>query len=217
MNAQTRKRIAVAGSAANPVTKGHRQFAEVLTHSGQFDRVLWLPSGSRPDKPHLISAAHRVHMTELAFSDKWRKQQPTEFMIDLREAHRESIPTIYLLREFQAEYPDAEIIFTTGVDVLVPREEYGGACDVLHYWDEGAALLNDWTFAVLPRGGYPHPRVLQEEGKLPKHFIVLDRPHTSSAGISSTEIRTRIACGEPIDELVDPAVAAYIHAHGLYR
>ena len=35
--------------------------------------------------------------------------------------------------------------------------------------------------------------------------------------LSSTEIRARVTAGEPIDDLVPPAVAAYITAKGLYR
>ena len=35
--------------------------------------------------------------------------------------------------------------------------------------------------------------------------------------ISSSEARRRAALGEPIDDLVGPAVARYIDAHGLYR
>ena len=210
-------RIAVAGSAANPVTKAHREFAEILTGSGEFDLVLWFPSGTRFDKPQLISSEHRGRMTEMVFYDTWRKAQPTEFAIDLREAHRESIPTIELLRELQKENPGTEIIFATGVDVLVPRDEYGGKCDVLHYWDEGESLMNNWTFAVLSREGYLHPRTLQKEGKIPTHFLILDRPPSPVVSISSTEVRERIARGESFEHMVDEAVANYIRAHKLYQ
>jgi nicotinate-nucleotide adenylyltransferase len=34
--------------------------------------------------------------------------------------------------------------------------------------------------------------------------------------VSSTEIRARVARGEPLDGLVAPAVSAYIAEHGLY-
>lgn len=179
--------------------------------------MLWFPSGARADKPELISPEHRVRMTELAFPDAWRKAQPTEFRIDLREAYRESIPTVDLLRQLKNESPDAEIIFATGVDVLVPRPEYRGKCDVLHYWEEGESLMNDWTFAVLPRAGYLHPELLQKEGKIPPHFFIIDRPNSSTARISSTAVRERIARGELFDELVRPEVAAYIRTHRLYQ
>lgn len=212
-----KERIAVVGSAANPVTRAHRELAEMLTGSGLFDRVLWFPSGSRPDKPHLISAEHRIRMTELVFTPQWREKQATAFAVDLREARRRSIPTVDLLREIKKEYPTAEVIFGTGVDVVTPREEYAGKCDVLHYWDEGKVLFSDWTFAVWPREGYPHPRALREAGEIPPHFLVLDGPPSLSSHISSTKVRERVLRGESLDDLVDPLVAEYIRIHGLYR
>jgi nicotinate (nicotinamide) nucleotide adenylyltransferase len=211
-----KKRIAVAGSAANPVTKAHRAFAETLTHSGLFDLVLWLPSGMRPDKPHLISPEHRVRMTELAFHEAWRKNQPTEFKVDLREVYRHAIPTIKLLRELKNEYLDGEIFFATGVDVLAPKKEYGGKCDVLYYWEEGESLFNDWKLVVMPREGYLHPKTLQQEGKIPEHFIVIDQVPSPISKISSTEIRRRILGGEPFHDFVDTPVAEYIKQEGLY-
>ena len=35
--------------------------------------------------------------------------------------------------------------------------------------------------------------------------------------VSSSQVRARVAAGQPIDDLVSPAVAAYIGEHGLYR
>ena len=213
---ERKKRIVVAGSAANPVTKGHRVFAEALTHSRLFDRVIWLPSGKRNDKPHLIAPEHRVRMTELAFDEEWCKLQPTEFVVDLREVYGNAAFTIDLLRELKKEYPDAEVVFATGVDVLAPREEYGGSSDVLRYWKEGETLLKEWTFAVFPREGYPHPRALGESGKLPQHFFIVDPYPSPFSGISSTEIRRRIAEGESFEDFVEPTVAEYIKKEGLY-
>jgi nicotinate-nucleotide adenylyltransferase len=211
------ERIAVAGSAANPITRGHEEFAEALTRSGLFDLILWFPSGMRADKPDLVPPEHRVRMTELVFDEAWRSAQPTEFRIDTREALRRSIPTIELLREVSKEYPDREIVFATGVDVLAPRPEYGGLSDVKRYWVEGKTLLSDWTFAVFPREGYPDPRRLARDGELPARTLFLERPPSPFGGISSTEVRRRVKAGEPYDDLVHPAVLSYIRSTGLYR
>ena len=51
-----KKRVGAFGSAVNPPTLAHRAIAEVLTHSDYFDLVLFVPSGSRPDKPHIASS-----------------------------------------------------------------------------------------------------------------------------------------------------------------
>ena len=39
----------------------------------------------------------------------------------------------------------------------------------------------------------------------------------ASPPISSSDVRARVARGEPIDDLVPPAVARLIEAQGLYR
>ena len=214
---KSRRKVAVFGSAVNPITRAHRALAEVLTNSGHFDLVLFFPSGLRSDKPHLIDSTHRMRMAELAFHDEWKESQPTEFQVDLREAFKPSIPTAYLLRELNAEHPDADIIFTTGVDVLTPKEEYGGKNDVAHYWEEGEEMLRNHTFAVIPREGYPDPHHLKRAGHIPEHFIVLPPVPPHLTAISSTEIRRRIKDGLPIDDYVDEAVAEYIVQNDLYK
>ena len=212
-----KRKIAVFGSAANPPTLAHRAFAEVLTSCGKYDLVIFLPSGVRRDKPHLTLASHRVRMSELTFHDEWKSNQPTEFRLDLREAHGDSIPTADLLRELDLEYEGEEIIFATGVDVLTPKSEYGGKCDVAHYWEEGEDMMRERTFAVLPRAGYPDPAHLIVEGALPAHFHVLPGVEEESSGISSTEIRARVASGQPVSGYVDESVVAYMFEHGLYQ
>ena len=216
MNQKGRTQIAVFGSAVNPPTLAHRALAEVLTESGHFDLVLFLPSGLRPDKPHLIDSAHRVRMTELTFHDDWRRVQPTEFRVDLREAFTPSLPTAYLLRDLKKEHPDADIIFTTGVDVLTPKEEYGGKNDVAHYWEEGEEMMQNYTFAVIPREGYPDPHHLKRDGHIPEHFIVLPPVSEHLSALSSTEVRRRIQNALPVDDHIEQSVADYIHIHQLY-
>jgi nicotinic acid mononucleotide adenylyltransferase len=39
----------------------------------------------------------------------------------------------------------------------------------------------------------------------------------ASPEVSSSEVRRRVADGEPIDDLVPPAVASLIEERGLYR
>jgi len=41
--------------------------------------------------------------------------------------------------------------------------------------------------------------------------------HMSPLDVSSSQARERSARGEPLDDLVGPAVARYVDEHGLYR
>jgi nicotinic acid mononucleotide adenylyltransferase len=62
---QRKLRIGVGGSAANPPHWGHIELLKKLLDSGKFDKLIWIPSGIRPDKPGAIEAEHRKKMTEL--------------------------------------------------------------------------------------------------------------------------------------------------------
>ena len=77
-------------------------------------------------------------------------------------------------------------------------------------WKEPDEVLRWVRLAVGTRSGYPPPN-LERYGDRVLSF------HLESPPVSSSEIRARIARGEPIDELVPPAVAAAIRELGLYR
>jgi nicotinate-nucleotide adenylyltransferase len=73
-------------------------------------------------------------------------------------------------------------------------------------WKEPGAVLELARLAVAARPGYaiePGDRIIP--------FAIEATP------VSSTEVRRRVAAGEPIDGLVPPAVAAEIERLGLYR
>ena len=83
-------------------------------------------------------------------------------------------------------------------------------------WKEPDEVLELARLAVASRPGYPRERleeVLRSLGRPDRVLFVEIEP----AAVSSREIRTKVARGEPIDGLVPPAVAAEIAGRGLYR
>lgn len=79
-----------------------------------------------------------------------------------------------------------------------------------HTWKEPDEVLKHVRLAVGTRAGYPEPD-LGSYGDRVLTFR-LDSPN-----VSSSEVRRRVAAGEPIDDLVPQAVAASIERLGLYR
>ncbi|HUK95766.1 MAG TPA: nicotinate-nicotinamide nucleotide adenylyltransferase [Gaiellaceae bacterium] len=77
-------------------------------------------------------------------------------------------------------------------------------------WKEPDEVLRWVRLAVGTRSGYPPPD-LERYGERVVPFE-LDSPD-----VSSTEVRERVARGEPIDDLVPAPVAASIAGLGLYR
>ncbi len=203
------KHIAIGGSAANPPHLGHRFLIETLLISNRFDQVIWIPSGVRKDKPGFIDPRHRIAMTHLTFPTAWFHYKNTEFTICLSDVSRQNTPTIEVMENYSALYPDAKIVWFTGVDSVVPEDSLKGKC-LLQTWIRGEELYRKYHFLILPRPGYPNPREL----KLPPNFEILNVPQLD---IASSDIREKIKRGESIEGLVTPEVAAYIQQHELYQ
>jgi nicotinate-nucleotide adenylyltransferase len=77
-------------------------------------------------------------------------------------------------------------------------------------WKEPEEVLRWVRLAVGTRSGYPPPDLARYGDRV--LAFELDSPP-----ISSSQVRRRIARGEPVGDLVPPAVAAAIEETGLYR
>ena len=77
-------------------------------------------------------------------------------------------------------------------------------------WKEPDEVLRHVRLAVGTRSGHPPPDLDRYRDRVLSFEL-------ASPPVSSTEVRERIARGEPLDGLVPPAVASAIAEHGLYR
>ena len=77
-------------------------------------------------------------------------------------------------------------------------------------WKEPDGVLRWVRLAVGTRSGYPPPDLARYGDRVVSFEL-------ESPSISSTEVRERVARGEPVDDLVPPAVARAIRERGLYR
>lgn len=206
-----KERITIGGSAANPPHLGHRALIECLLGCGNFDKIIWIPSGSRKDKPILTAPHHRAVMTLLTFPKEWFYGEGPVFLINFQDIYCVSRPTFYWLKKTKKENPNAEISWYTGVDSVVPREEFNGKCEIERKWFNGMRLIKEYHFYILPRGkeDYPHP----SEISLPPQFEIIDE---ELPDISSSDICNKIARGEGFEHLVAPEVASYIKRFRLY-
>jgi nicotinate-nucleotide adenylyltransferase len=119
--------------------------------------------------------------------------------------------TVDTLDAIHAGQPDAELTFIVGAD----------AAGTLAAWREPAKLLELADLAVARRSGSPEAHLRESVTRLaeggagpPARLRFLDMPLVE---ISSSEARLRSARGQPIEDLVGPAVAGYIAENGLYR
>ena len=193
-------KIAVGGSAANPPHFGHKQVVESVVLLGCFDQVRWIVSGDRPDKPGLPNSKIRYEMGKMLFANSG------DVLVFYED--EQAIPTFQVIAELQKCYPEAEIVWYCGADHFVPRERFGGNCDILGFWDFGEELFDNQEFLIIPRKGLDMNKL-----QLPKKYRILD---VQIPEISSTVIRQKIINGDEVKETL-PEIVEYIEKNNLYR
>ncbi|MEO8923956.1 MAG: nicotinate-nucleotide adenylyltransferase [Caldimonas sp.] len=189
-------RVGLFGGSFDPVHDAHVALARTALEQLRLDEVRWIPVGQPWQKSRrLASAADREAMVRLAIADEPR------FALDRSELRRRGASyTLDTVRELVLASPDDERVLILGQD------QYAS----LHTWRDWRELLALVTLAVANRPGAAlavNPPIAQ----LAHQTVLLPM-----MDISSTEVRRRVATGEPIAGLVPEAVARYIEQHRLY-
>ncbi len=201
--------IAAGGSASDPCHLGHYALVDAVIKSKLFDEVRWVVSGTRFDKLLTAPADDRVATSIQTFPREWHEpNRRPQFKIDFENAAETNMPTIEYLERLQSRHPHADITWFTGSDVLVPKEELGGKCQI-ETWIRGEELMQNWKFLVLPRESYPHPSTFG----LPSNFTILD---IKIHNFSSSYIREQIKNGKVFEHMLSHDVVKYIKERGLY-
>lgn len=209
------------GGTFDPVHNGHVAIARAARDGLQADITL-LPAGDPPHKTDTrADAGQRADMLDLAIAGE------PGLRVDRRELHRQGPSySVDTLGELRAELgAQAPIAWLVGADSL--RQ--------LHTWHRWRELFERAHLVVAERPGAdidmaalrqasPVVADLVEQRRRPLENLA----ETAHGGVavlplprlrreSSTELRRRIAAGEPWQHWVAPAVAAYIVRQGLYR
>ena len=199
-----RRSLGILGGTFNPPHLGHLAVARHAREELALDQVLLVPAHTAPYKSDGESRwdpgpQHRLRMCQLAV------QGEAGLSVCAVEIERGGLSyTVDTLRSIHASHPDAELTFIVGADT---------AC-TLGSWREPQQLLELAHLAVAARAGAARRRVLDAlAGVGAPDVSFLEMP---AIEVSSSMARERVARGEPVEELVGPAVAGYIAEHGLY-
>ena len=187
------RRIGLFGGSFDPVHLGHLIVARSAAEQLRLHVVRFIPARIQPFKTgrELAAAQHRLAMLELAVAGE------PSFLVDDREIRRPGTSyTIDTVRELRAEAPDDRLCLMVGADTALDFTE----------WREALEISRLASITVLTR-----PGIDVSLGTVPAAVI-----EVPAVDISATEVRRRVREGEPINELVPAAVAAYIASHGLY-
>lgn len=194
--------IGVLGGTFDPIHIGHLVVAEEARIKLGFNEVLFVPAGQpwRKMERNITLAIHRVEMVRRAIADD------PHFKLCTIEVERPgpsyTVDTLTMLQKKLGS--QASLFFILGRDTLAE----------LPLWKEPEKLVQLCSLVVAPRLGSKDLRHLETAipGLLDK-VIQLDMP---VIGVSSAEIRQRIAQGLTIRYLVPEEVEKYITEQKIY-
>jgi len=202
-------KIGIYGSSFDPITNVHLWTASTVAHRAKLDKVIFLPcSNKRKDKRMKTEDEHRWNMVQLAIENN------PKFVADDYEMHQEAwkITTYDTLKYFKSQFPDDEISFIMGADLLVDIAE--------GKWGHADDLIAENKFIVMARDGIDMLKTISSSPVLRNNddgskFHLIDKGLAME--ISSTYIREEFSKGGEPRYLLPEECYNYIKTHKLYQ
>jgi nicotinate-nucleotide adenylyltransferase len=190
-------RVGVMGGTFDPLHVGHLVIASEALYEFRLERVTFMPTGQPWQKRSYSDPEDRYLMTVLGTSGNPR------FTVSRMELDRTGPTyTADTMRELKSFHgPDAELFFIVGADAVLK----------LGTWERIENLREQANVIAVTRPGFDIDNFTAEKS-WPEVSVLASPP----IDVSSTEIRTRVREGRPIDYLVPADVVAYIKEQGLY-
>ncbi|MEX2502015.1 MAG: nicotinate (nicotinamide) nucleotide adenylyltransferase [Trueperaceae bacterium] len=191
-------RVGLFGGRFDPPHLGHLLLAEQAREAAGLDRVAFVPAADPPHKAAHATAQRRLAMTRLATEDH------PAFEVDDRELRRDGPSfTLDTVTSFRRERSGDEATLLIGADAWAEIES----------WHRAAELARTVRVLVLPRPGTDVATLR----RLPEPFrsaaTLLD---AIPFGVSSSEVRRRLAVGASLRYLVPEPVIRYLEEQRPY-
>ena len=213
-------RTGILGGTFDPIHFGHLDVAAVARRSLELTEVVFVPSRTPPHRPSapIASGYHRLAMVALAVSEESAYRVTDQEL----SADGPSYTSATLERRAQAGTRPSQLFFITGADAFAE----------IASWHDYPNVLHLAHFVVVSRPGHPISELRQRLPDLAARMrasgtgvvspdSINDRTwiwlvDAATREISSSDIRTRVAHGDSIDQHVPSSVAAYIKRHRTY-
>lgn len=192
-------KIGIMGGTFDPIHIGHMIAAEAAREQAGLDEVWFIPTADPPlkDKAPSAAAEQRCEMVRLAVESHGGFR-----VLDIELKRGGVSYSIDTITELRQQYPGHTFAYIIGSDRIndLPR------------WHRIEELSKLAGFIGLER---PSSAILLDA--LPSYLKeTLQFVYMPQIGISSTELRERMASGRSIRYLVPEPVGGYIRRHGLY-
>lgn len=180
------KKIGIYGGSFNPIHTGHISLAKQIIDIAKLDEVWFVVSPQNPFKQNslsLISDEIRLELTQKALEGEQQlKVSDCEFHLP-RPSYM-----WHTLQALSSQHPDAEFYLIIGADNWA----------VFDKWYHATDIIQNYSIIVYPRVGYD-----LDATAMPSGIRLVD---TQLYPISSTMIRTMVAEGDDITDLVPEAI-----------
>jgi len=185
--------LGILGGAFDPPHVGHVVLAREAIERFRLERLIALVVAEPAHKPVETPLEQRLELARAAFAG-------------LPEVEVVADGHAYTVDFLRASDLPEDTVFVLGADELA---------DFLT-WREPDEILRHVRLAVATRPGYSRAQLDDVLARLerPERVELFEIPAVTA---SSTEVRTRVAAGRPIDDIVPPEVARLVVALGLYH
>lgn len=186
-------RLGILGGTFNPVHIGHLILAEEIREKAGLDKIIFVPAYLPPHKvsSDIAAASDRFNMLKMAL-----KGNPHFGISDAEIKRQGQSYTIDTVRQLKDRFPDDELYFITGSDLLKYLDE----------WKDLSEILQLVKFIVATRPGYPLE-------KIPAYISTVS---IRAVDVSGFEVRQAAKGGKSFRYLVPEQVFNYITKRKLY-
>lgn len=200
-------RIALFGGSFNPVHNGHVNLVKETAEKNGIDRVYVIPTFISPFKKDstgfVADGKDRLEMCRLAFA-----KLPYVTVSGWELSQSEVSYSVNTVEHFRKEFPEDELFFIMGSDMLLSFDKWHKWQDILKMCTVIAASRED--------GGSDIEKLREKAAQLSRFGKVIVT-EISAFGLSSSEIREKIIKNCDLSCYMDKNVVEYIEENRIYE
>jgi nicotinate-nucleotide adenylyltransferase len=191
------KRIGIYAGTFDPVHTGHVTFALQALRAARLDRLYFLPERRPRDKRQVEHFGHRVAMIKHAL--KPHRQLEVLELVDINFSVERTLP------ELQKQFPNDELVFIFGSDIVSGMTNWPHIDKLLHNFDIVIGLRNEDSRASLHT-------IIEAWPSQPKSVIMFP---SYAPRISSGKVREALRRHQPAEGVL-ASVERYSDRNWLY-